>query len=157
MNEKLSNMSCCKYEKHFQKHFAYVLQNRPVILLKRDFNTGVFQWILWIFKNNFFYITPLVVASVFPNACQPQKSVLRWILEIQDKLWRNSAKNNIYIRTTHLLVFHGKVDLRNLSRLHKSLKLQTYHLTNSFCGIFWKLNLKANMYWQKNVMALLIS
>ena len=37
---------------------------RPVTLLKRDSSTGVFLWNLCeIFKNTFFYRTPLVAAS----------------------------------------------------------------------------------------------
>ena len=44
--------------------------NRSETLLKRDSSTGVFPWtheIAEIFKNTFFYRTPLVVASEIKN------------------------------------------------------------------------------------------
>ena len=37
---------------------------RPATLLKRDSKTRIFLWMLQIFKNDFFYRTPLVAASV---------------------------------------------------------------------------------------------
>ena len=41
------------------KHLCW---SRPVILLKRDSNTGIFLWNLLNFKNNFFYRTTLATS-----------------------------------------------------------------------------------------------
>ena len=47
-NSPLSTGNTCVEVSFFKKESTQVLQLRPAILLKRDPNTGVFLWILWI-------------------------------------------------------------------------------------------------------------
>ena len=63
MLKKHSVCSVTSFPNVPKQAFVEVLQNnpKPVTLLKRDSNTGVFQWILRNFKNTFFHRTPPVV------------------------------------------------------------------------------------------------
>ena len=65
---------------------------RPAILLKRDFNTGVFLWNLEIFKNTFSYRRPPVAASIFYKM----------------QLWQVLTNLKIFLECTVPLTFPGR-------------------------------------------------
>ena len=80
----------CKKDilKHFakftRKHlcerlfFNKIAVLKPATFKERDFGTGVFLWILQLFKNNFFYITLLPNGHIFADSPSNWRRKTTW-------------------------------------------------------------------------------
>ena len=102
--------------KHLRRSLVLIKALGPAILLKRDFNTGVFLRNLRNFWEHLFYRTPTVAASKGVESLLTLLSRQSCICSIETVIWMGSAKK---LPKKEIAMF-----LRNLYRILISIKLQ---------------------------------
>ena len=125
------------------KHLCWSL-----FLIKRDSNTGVFPWILQIFKNSFFYRTPPVAASENMNNfsitlkdLSNSKSIFskkfsRRLLLNSNKFFKNRCLLNLRCSSFCILDIHIFLVPNNLSK-SPLYKLKSMIKKEAFCFSFF--------------------
>ena len=114
--------------------FLIKLQAAPATLLKTRLWTDVFPWILWISKNNFFYRTPLVAASLInlaENITQNSLVVLSHsfcvgLIYVFKDFFQSRLITEIWWRAS----FVANQNSKNKKHLYRSLM---FHLYRSRC------------------------